>query len=139
MTKKYKLLDLDKLRMKKSTIVSSEEALKDVIPFLNKEEIDKLWNYDCIWDMYFYEHDDVVIDRDKSKKFLDDSKKNVVKPEFLDRCLRYSRLFKGYRCDNFEPMSDKKEFWEKNIIENCGNCGNWCSDEGKCKVLGNRK
>lgn len=29
---KYKTLDLDKLRTKKSTIVSTEEALKDIVP-----------------------------------------------------------------------------------------------------------
>lgn len=32
MNKKYKLLDLDKLRTKKSIVVSTEEALKDIIP-----------------------------------------------------------------------------------------------------------
>lgn len=32
MDNKYKSLDLNKLKSKKSTIISSEEALKDIIP-----------------------------------------------------------------------------------------------------------
>lgn len=35
-----------------------------------------------------------IIDKNKSKKFIEDSKKNTITPEFLKRCLEYSSMFK---------------------------------------------
>jgi len=34
-----------------------------------------------------------VISKEKSKQFLEDRKKNVISPEFLEKCLDYNRLF----------------------------------------------
>ncbi|HPD00573.1 MAG TPA: hypothetical protein PLA01_04395 [Acetivibrio sp.] len=46
----------------------------------------------------------IVIDKDKSKQFLEDSKKNTIKPEFLSECKKLSSMFKrensGYIKDN---------------------------------------
>jgi len=33
-----------------------------------------------------------IVSKEKSKQFLEDSKKNVISPEFLKRCLYYNRL-----------------------------------------------
>jgi len=33
-----------------------------------------------------------IVSKEKSKQFLEDSKKNVISPEFLERCLYSSRL-----------------------------------------------
>lgn len=38
-----------------------------------------------------------IIDKKKSKKFLEDSKKNTITPEFLKRCQDYSMIFKRDR------------------------------------------
>jgi len=34
----------------------------------------------------------IIIDKNKSKKFLEDSKKNVISPSFLKQCLRFSKM-----------------------------------------------
>jgi len=34
----------------------------------------------------------IIIQKDKSKQFLDDSKKNVITPEFLKKCLHFYKL-----------------------------------------------
>lgn len=35
----------------------------------------------------------VMIDKDKYEQFMQDSERNVIKPEFLKKCLSYSSLF----------------------------------------------
>lgn len=44
----------------------------------------------------------IMIDKDKSEKFLEDSKRNVIKPEFLEQCKKMALLFKR------ENKSDRK-------------------------------
>ena len=40
-----------------------------------------------------------IVCKEKSKQFLEDRKKNVISPEFLEKCLDYNRLFgKGKGC-----------------------------------------
>ena len=34
-----------------------------------------------------------IVCKEKSKQFLEDSKKNVISPDFLEKCLDYNRLF----------------------------------------------
>jgi len=34
----------------------------------------------------------IIIDKDKTKQFLEDSKKNTITPEFLKRCLKFSKM-----------------------------------------------
>lgn len=34
----------------------------------------------------------IMIDKNKTKQFLEESKKNIIKPEFLKRCLEYSNM-----------------------------------------------
>ena len=36
-----------------------------------------------------------IIDKNKSEYFLEDMKKNKIKPEFLNECLDYYNLMKG--------------------------------------------
>lgn len=36
----------------------------------------------------------IMIDKDKSAKFIEDSKKRTIKPEFLQKCLSYSKMNK---------------------------------------------
>ena len=36
-----------------------------------------------------------MIDKDKSKRFLEDSKKNVIPPAFLKQCLKFSKMLNG--------------------------------------------
>lgn len=33
-----------------------------------------------------------IIDKNKSKQFLEDSKKNVIPPTFLKQCLKFSKM-----------------------------------------------
>lgn len=48
----------------------------------------------------------ILIDKEKSDKFLEDSKKNVIKPEILAECKKLSSMFKreniGYIRENNE-------------------------------------
>jgi hypothetical protein len=48
------------------------------------------------------DHRVVMISPDKSKQFLEDSKKNVIKPEFLEQCLKYSKMLKKEFDHNIE-------------------------------------
>ncbi|GAE88944.1 hypothetical protein JCM21531_2430 [Acetivibrio straminisolvens JCM 21531] len=36
----------------------------------------------------------IIIDKDKSNEFLEDSKKNIIKPEFLSECRKLSSMFR---------------------------------------------
>ena len=37
----------------------------------------------------------MTIDKGKTKKFLEDSKKNTIKPDFLEKCLEFAKLMRG--------------------------------------------
>ena len=37
----------------------------------------------------------ITIDKNKSGKFFEDSKKNTIKPEFLKRCQKFAKMMKG--------------------------------------------
>lgn len=34
----------------------------------------------------------MIIDKNKVKEFLEDAKKNTISPEFLKRCLKFSKM-----------------------------------------------
>lgn len=36
----------------------------------------------------------IMIDKEKSQKFLEDSKKNIIQPDFLKQCLKISSMIK---------------------------------------------
>lgn len=36
----------------------------------------------------------IMIDKDKSQKFLEDSKKNIIKPDFLKQCQKLASMVK---------------------------------------------
>jgi len=38
-----------------------------------------------------------IVCKEKSKQFLEDRKKNVISPEFLEKCLDYNRLLNKKR------------------------------------------
>lgn len=37
----------------------------------------------------------ITIDKNKSKEFLEDSKKNTIPPDFLKKCLQYAKMMRG--------------------------------------------
>ena len=52
-----------------------------------------------------------IVSKEKSKQFLEDSKKNVISPEFLKRCLYYNRLLnkKMEQEENMSGLTPKKK------------------------------
>jgi hypothetical protein len=53
-----------------------------------------------------------MIDKDKSKQFLEDSKKNVISSEFLEKCLRSARLLNRNRKMSGMTEEDFREMNE---------------------------
>ena len=91
-----------------------------------------------------------IISKEKSKQFLEDRKKNVISPEFLERSLDYNRLFgKKKRIVSMEDGLEDIEIinWSEDVlsgkkrVEICG-CEHdfirmqYADEEFKCTKCG---
>lgn len=59
----------------------------------------------------------IFISPDKTKQFLEDRKKNAIKPEFLKQCLQYNQIMKKSKFANMtkEDIKEMNEVKKANL------------------------
>jgi hypothetical protein len=96
---KMKQLELSILKDKKSTIMSSEEALKDVKPFFNEEEINQFWSYPGN-SMNETDYKRIIAKMDKyiseiPKQSLEESRQFLINVGVLDKDGEISEVYRN--------------------------------------------
>jgi len=61
-----------------------------------------------------------IIDKDKTKQFLEDSKKNVIHPEFLKRCLKFTDILNNKKSTIVSTKEALKDIepinWSEDVL-----------------------